>query len=190
MKIIKNFNKSIRFTLHIASITLAIIAIVFLFIKQLFEGNPISINTYEIYTKQPVDFSILGLVDFSNVFIEFSEKNTQVNQIIHFTDQNLSAAKSLKIVAEIIMAVGVFVIISQLFNFRDIAIFASTLISIILMIILENIAIRNFVETQLITTHSKDFVTVIILLSISAFLILLEIIVKYIKIIDENKETK
>ena len=105
-------------------------------------------------------------------------------------DKNLSAAKSLKIVAEIIMAVGVFVIISQLFNFRDIAIFASTLISIILMIILENIAIRNFVETQLITTHSKDFVTVIILLSISAFLILLEIIVKYIKIIDENKETK
>ena len=55
MKIIKNFNKSIRFTLHIASIPLAIIAIVLLFIKQLFDGNPISINSYEIYTKQPVD---------------------------------------------------------------------------------------------------------------------------------------
>ena len=57
-------------------------------------------------------------------------------------------------------------------------------------IILENIAIRNFAGVQLITAHTKDFITIIVLLAISAFVILLEIVVKYLKIAQQNKETK
>lgn len=190
MQIINNFSKTIRIILHIAAITLAIIAIVYLFIKQLFQGDAGVINHYEIYSKEPVNFTILGINDFSKVFIDFSNKHTQVNQIITFTDQNLAAAKSMRIVADLILAVSVFVLASQLFNFRDYAIFASTLILIILMIILENIAIRNFAGVQLITAHTKDFITIIVLLAISAFVILLEIVVKYLKIAQENKETK
>ena len=188
MQIIKNFSKSIRFTLHIASITLAIIAIVFLFTKQLFIGDGSMINHYEIYTKQPVDFTILGTVDFSKIFIEFSEKHTQVNQIINFTSQNLSAANSLKIVAILIMVFCGLTLVSQLFNIRDYAIFVSSLLTIILMVVLENIAIRNFAEVELITSHSEEFVTIIVLLAISAFVILLEIVVKFLTLQKTNNE--
>ena len=188
MQIIKNFSKSIRFTLHITSITLAIIAIVFLFTKQLFIGDDSMINHYEIYTKQPVDFTILGTVDFSKIFIEFSEKHTQVNQIINFTDNNIAGANNLKLVANLIMAASIFILASQLFNFRDYAIFASSLITIILLVVLESIAIRNFADVGLITAHSKQFVTIIILLAISAFVILLEIVVKYLTLSKSNNE--
>ena len=185
MLILKNFSKPIRFTLHIAAIVLLIIAGWIFVTKELFVGNSSIINSFEIYTKKPVEFSLFGTINFSNIFVEFSNKQTQVNSLVKFTDDLVLAAKMLKVYCIAIIVLYALIALSQLFNFRTIASIIGSLFVVLSLSLLYNCAISNFETTKLITGYLNPYKNIIILLSIASFLLLLELLVEVL-IIKKN----
>lgn len=180
MLILKNFSKPIRFTLHIAALTLLVISAILLISKEFLIGNSAMINSFEIYTRQPVEYTLFGTINFSNIFVEYSGKHTQVNAIIKYSEELILAAKMLKVYSIAIVVIYGLTAISQLFNFRTIASIIGSLLLILSLTLLYSCAINNFEVTKMITGYLNPYKNVIILLSIGSFLLLLELLIDVI----------
>ncbi len=167
MQIIKNFSKPIIFTFHVLALIFLILAIAFCYSKELFIGNAKDINVFEINTFKEVNYSLLGTFRFSNIFLEYSNKNTFLNSMGIFSEATCNAAKGIKIFIIALITLQVFFLLVQLFNFRVQGTFLLSLIYLVLFICFVFYTKNNFVDTKLITDISKSSKNIIVFLSIA-----------------------
>ncbi|MBQ8206831.1 MAG: hypothetical protein IJZ77_05150 [Bacilli bacterium] len=180
MLFLKNYSKLIKTLLHLAVLVLAVLAIVFTYTNQLFVGDEKIIKDFAMWTYKPIDFSLIGLTGFSNTFIEFSGKLTQINHFIEFKQYMVDYVKWMKIIVIAIIVLHGLFALAQLFTFRGIATFNLCLLNLLALIVLISTGINGLEETKLITSFSKDFITIVILWSCATLVTLLELIYDYI----------
>lgn len=167
MKIIRNFSKTITIVLHIAILTLTIIAFFFALNKSLFVAKEETFNFYSTYTGFSPVYTLPGLISFSDNFILNSSANSQITNYINFTDELLASAKTIKVLAIVIFILFAGFAISQLFNFRLFATLASLVVLLVLFIILKSYCVTNFEEVKLIIASTRPLKSIINLLTIA-----------------------
>lgn len=167
MKIVRNFSKTITFLLHLSVLVLAIIAFIFALNKEMFIADQTRYNFYATYTGYSPIYTLTGLIGFSDSYINSSTMNSQVVELINFTEQTISAAKFIKVLIIIIFAIAAILVLSQLFSIRLYSSLASLLLLLISFIILKHYCVDNFIETKLIINFTKNIKSIISLLSVA-----------------------
>ncbi len=162
LKISLNFNKLINISLETIILVLAAIAIVFSFTQVLLNGNEGIVRDFKMYTHMNYDYSLLKIGEFSNAFIAYSTKNTQLNEFITFTERNVNAAKILKIMPYVIFGAECLFILFQGFENREIYCMIYSTLVLGLFILFKNFAISQFSGTGLITSGTGYYVAIII----------------------------
>lgn len=178
MQIIKNLSKPLVFIFHILTLVFIVLAVVFCFQRELFVGNAKIVNTFEIYTFKEVNFSLMGTYQFSNTFLDFSSKNTFLNDMAIFNESTCLAAKGIKAFILIMLILQILILIVQLFNFRVQGTFILSIIHFILFIIFIHYAKTNFEATQLIVDISRSCKTILVFFSLSIFFNLFSFTIK------------
>lgn len=162
LKISLNFNKLINISLEVIILTLATIAIVFSFTQVLLSGNESIVRDFKMHTHMSYDYSLLKINDFSNTFIAYSTKNTQLNDFIIFTERNVNAAKILKVMPIVILVAECLFVLFQGFDNREIYCMIYSTLVLGLFILFKNFAISQFSATGLITSSTNYYVAIII----------------------------
>lgn len=162
LKISLNFNKLINISLETIVLVLATLAIVFSFTQVLLSGVESTVRDFKMYTHMSYDYSLLKISDFSNTFIAYSTKNTQLNEFITFTERNVNAAKILKIMPIIIFGAECLFVLFQGFENREIYCMIYSTLVLGLFILFKNFAISQFRATGLITSATGYYVAIII----------------------------
>ena len=192
MIFLNNYSKLIKAFLHFIVLVLAILAIIFTYTNQLFVGDETVIKDFAMWTYKPVDFSLLKLTDFSNTFIEYAYKDTQINDFITFKVYMVNAAKTMKVFVIVIIFLHAFFAMMQLFSFRAIGTFNLCLLNLFAIIFFIANGINGFEETKLITSYSQGYITIVVLWSIATFITFLELVYDYLieKLGNKSKDEK
>ena len=175
MLFLKNYSKLVKTFIHLIVLVLAVLAIVFTYTKELFIGDEAIIKDFAMWTYKPVSYTLLNLTGFSNVFIEYSGKLTQVNHIIEFKQYMVDAANTMKVLVIAVIALNALFAIGQLFTFRVVATFNLCLANLLAIILLVSFAINGFEETKLITSYNSSYITIMILWIVATLFTFLEL---------------
>ena len=169
MKIIKNFAKTIQFILQLSIFILILLVFIFGLSRQLFKGDAVAVRSFETWQSE-IDYSLKGLIKFSNDYVAISNKNTQYNVDYLMSEQMIQAAKNLKIFIIVIFTLEGLYLLQLAFKYRYYTTLAATILILVSFIIFKNYAISNFSENKLIIETLKNYRTIIALICISIFI--------------------
>ena len=179
MQYLRNFSNVIKVVLHIITLTLLVVATIFLFKNAMFIGENAQIEIFKMTSGKPFDTNLMGIYRFGNNFIETSNKSSAFLDANIFTDATLAAAKNLKVLV---------ILIAQLIPFRLESTLGLVIINIILFAIYTNYAINQFSQTELITATTDNMKHIYILYGFAIFISLVNVLFKYLVKSEKSKK--
>ena len=188
MQYLRNFSNVIKVVLHIITLTLLVVATIFLFKNAMFIGENAQIEIFKMTSGKPFDTNLRGIYRFGNNFIETSNKSSAFLDANIFTDATLAAAKNLKVLVIVMIICLSLVLIAQLIPFRLEATLGLVIINIILFAIYTNYAINQFSQTELITATTDNMKHIYILYGFAIFISLVNVLFKYLVKSEKSKK--
>ncbi len=188
MQYLRNFSNVIKVVLHIITLTLLVVATIFLFKNAMFIGENAQIEIFKMTSGKPFDTNLMGIYRFGNNFIETSNKSSAFLDANIFTDATLAAAKNLKVLVIVMIICLSLVLIAQLIPFRLEATLGLVIINIILFAIYTNYAINQFSQTELITATTDNKKHIYILYGFAIFISLVNVLFKYLVKSEKSKK--
>ena len=173
MRFIRNYSKPIKVCLYLVALVFAVIAIVFMYTKQLFDSEALMAQNFRISTGKALDFTLFGTFNFSNAFIEVSNKHTLLNTQIEFTDSLISAASVVKVLVILVSVANGLLALSLLFKKRIPMTLITIAVNLLVFVIFAVYTKNTFYSTDLIYTMTSDFKTIVVLLCVAIFFALL-----------------
>lgn len=188
MQYLRNFSNVIKVVLHIITLTLLVVATIFLFKNAMFIGENAQIEIFKMTSGKPFDTNLMGIYRFGNNFIETSNKSSAFLDANIFTDATLAAAKNLKVLVIVMIICLSLVLIAQLIPFRLESTLGLVIINIILFAIYTNYAINQFSQTELITATTDNMKHIYILYGFAIFISLVNVLFKYLVKSEKSKK--
>ena len=188
MQYLRNFSNVIKVVLHIITLTLLVVATIFLFKNAMFIGENAQIEIFKMTSGKPFDTNLMGIYRFGNNFIETSNKSSAFLDANIFTDATLAAAKNLKVLVIVMIICLSLVLIAQLIPFRLEATLGLVIINIILFAIYTNYAINQFSQTELITATTDNKKHIYIFYGFAIFISLVNVLFKYLVKSEKSKK--
>lgn len=184
MRYLKCFKKQINIVLFITIFTLGVITIIWGFTHELFDVVTYKdkLSGLQIFDKFTIkgkeldtSFTLQGLIEFVTRVVKNELNSELVTYNVFLTSNIIGASKNVIAFLVIMFVSFATFVIGQLFNFRNYTNILSSLLMLVFIILIKNVALNNFVEIEFVKNATSAITTIIVLSSITFGLSLVQL---------------
>ena len=176
MNYLKCFKKQINIILFILIFILGVVTIVWGFTHELFDvvtfKNKLSgLQTFDKFTikgkELDTSFTLQGLIEFVTRVVKNEANTDLINNKFVLSANVIEASKQITSFVIIMFVSFVIFVVRPLFHFRNYTNILSSLLMLVFIILIKNVALNYFVEIEFVKNATSAITTIIVLSSIT-----------------------